>query len=105
MGYWSKKRIIATTSFGKNAAALLNIISTLDPKMITVWVDTGYNLRDTYIVANKLMKDIPLDYRVYSPLITSERRNAIMGGIPSIDDEVQHADFTRQVKLEPLIER
>ena len=100
-----RKRIIATTSFGKNAAALLNIISTLDPKMITVWVDTGYNLRDTYIVANKLMKDIPLDYRVYSPLITSERRNAIMGGIPSIDDEAQHADFTRQVKLEPLIER
>ena len=97
-----RKRIIATTSFGKNAAALLNIISTLDPKMITVWVDTGYNLRDTYIVANKLMKDIPLDYRVYSPLITSERRNAIMGGIPSIDDEAQHADFTRQVKLEPF---
>ena len=23
-----------------------------------------------------------------------------MGGIPSIDDEAQHADFTRQVKLE-----
>jgi len=97
-----EKKTIATTSFGKNAAALLNFLSISDPKIITVWVDTGYNLRDTYVVANKIMKIIPLDYRIYSPLVTSERRNAIMGGIPSIDDKELHEDFTRQVKLEPF---
>lgn len=96
------KRTIATTSFGKNAAVMLHVISAVDREVPTVWVDTGYNLRDTYVVAEKLIKRIPLDYRVYSPQTTSERRNAVMGGIPTIEDEVLHKEFTRQVKLEPF---
>ena len=96
------KKTIATTSFGKNAAVMLNVISQVDQTVPTVWVDTGYNLRDTYVVADKLIKRIPLDYHVYSPLTTSERRNAVMGGIPTMDDEEMHTEFTRQVKLEPF---
>ena len=96
------KKTIATTSFGKNAAVMLNVISQVDESVPTIWVDTGYNLRDTYVVADKLIKRIPLDYHVYSPLMTSERRNAVMGGIPTMDDEVLHTEFTRQVKLEPF---
>jgi len=96
------KKTIATTSFGKNAAVMLNVISQVDQTVPTVWVDTGYNLRDTYVVADKLIKRIPLDYHVYSPLMTSERRNAVMGGIPTMDDEEMHTEFTRQVKLEPF---
>lgn len=96
------KKTIATTSFGKNAAVMLNVISQVDQTVPTVWVDTGYNLRDTYVVADKLIKRIPLDYHVYSPLMTSERRNAVMGGIPTMDDEALHTEFTRQVKLEPF---
>ncbi|MEQ8802934.1 MAG: phosphoadenosine phosphosulfate reductase family protein [Haliea sp.] len=34
--------------------------------------------------------------------MTSERRNAIMGGIPTVDEEERHREFTRQVKLEPF---
>ena len=96
------KKTIATTSFGKNAAVMLNVISQVDQTVPTVWVDTGYNLRDTYVVADKLIKRIPLDYHIYSPLMTSERRNAVMGGIPTMDDEDMHTEFTRQVKLEPF---
>ena len=54
------------------------------------------------MVADKLIKRIPLDYHIYSPLMTSERRNAVMGGIPTMDDEDMHTEFTRQVKLEPF---
>lgn len=96
------KKTIATTSFGKNAAVMLHITSQVDQGLPTVWIDTGYNLRDTYVVADKLIKQIPLDYHVYSPLMTSERRNAIMGGIPTMDEEEMHQDFTHQVKLEPF---
>jgi phosphoadenosine phosphosulfate reductase len=96
------KKTIATTSFGKNAAVMLNVISQVDQTVPAVWVDTGYNLRDTYVVADKLIKRIPLDYHIYSPLMTSERRNAVMGGIPTMDDEDMHTEFTRQVKLEPF---
>jgi len=96
------KKTIATTSFGRNAAVMLHIVSEVDRSVPTIWVDTGYNLRDTYVVAERLIKDLGLNMHVYSPQMTSERRNAIMGGIPTIDDKERHSDFTRQVKLEPF---
>jgi phosphoadenosine phosphosulfate reductase len=96
------KPAIATTSMGRNAAVMLHLVSSVDLTVPTVWVDTGYNLRDTYVVAERLIRDLALDIRVYSPLMTSERRNAIMGGIPTVDEEERHREFTRQVKLEPF---
>ncbi|HAN26913.1 MAG TPA: phosphoadenylylsulfate reductase [Haliea salexigens] len=93
---------IATTSMGRNAALMLHLVSQVDRSVPTVWIDTGYNLRDTYVVAERLIRDLELDIRVYSPLMTSERRNAIMGGIPTVDEEERHREFTRQVKLEPF---
>ena len=93
---------IATTSMGRNAALMLHLVSEVDKSVPTIWVDTGYNLRDTYVVAERLIKDLALDIHVYSPLMTSERRNAIMGGIPTVDEEERHQDFTEQVKLEPF---
>ena len=93
---------IATTSMGRNAAVMLHLVSSLDATMPTIWVDTGYNLRDTYVVAERLTRDLSLNMQVYSPQMTSERRNAIMGGIPTVDEEDRHQEFTRQVKLEPF---
>lgn len=93
---------IATTSMGRNAAVMLHLVSEIDNKLPTIWVDTGYNLRDTYIVAERLIRDLHLNIHVYSPQMTSERRNAIMGGIPTVDEEERHGEFTRQVKLEPF---
>ncbi|GAB3275057.1 phosphoadenylyl-sulfate reductase [Parahaliea aestuarii] len=95
-------RTIATTSMGRNAAVMLHLVSQVDPSVPTIWVDTGYNLRDTYVVAERLIRDLDLNIHVYSPQMTSERRNAIMGGIPTVDEEERHAEFTRQVKLEPF---
>ena len=93
---------IATTSMGRNAAVMLHLVSQVNPDVPTIWVDTGYNLRDTYLVADRLINDQQLNIHVYSPLMTSERRNAIMGGIPTVDEEERHEEFTRQVKLEPF---
>ena len=96
------RRTIATTSMGRNAAVMLHLVSQIDKSVPTIWVDTGYNLRDTYVVAERLIRDLAVNIHVYSPLMTSERRNAIMGGIPTVDEEARHQDFTRQVKLEPF---
>jgi phosphoadenosine phosphosulfate reductase len=38
----------------------------------------------------------------YSPKVTAKRRETVYGGIPSIDDEAAHDEFTREVKLEPF---
>ncbi len=96
------RKTIATTSMGRNAAVMLHVVSQLDKTVPTIWVDTGYNLRDTYVVAQRLIRDLGVNIHVYSPQMTSERRNAIMGGIPTVDEEERHQDFTRQVKLEPF---
>ncbi|NNL57306.1 MAG: phosphoadenosine phosphosulfate reductase family protein [Pseudomonadales bacterium] len=96
------KRTISTTSFGKNAAVLLHLAQREAPGLPVVWVDTGYNLRDTYVVAERLIKSLQLNMHIFTPEMTSERRNAIMGGIPTIEDEALHEEFTRQVKLEPF---
>jgi phosphoadenosine phosphosulfate reductase len=95
-------KTIATTSMGRNAAVMLHLVSQIDKSLPTIWVDTGYNLRDTYIVAERLIRDLAVNIHVYSPQMTSERRNAIMGGIPTVDEEERHQEFTRQVKLEPF---
>lgn len=95
-------KTIATTSMGRNAAVMLHLVSEIDKSVPTIWVDTGYNLRDTYVVAERLIRDLELNIHVYSPEMTSERRNAIMGGIPTVDEEERHQEFTRQVKLEPF---
>lgn len=94
--------IISTTSFGKNAAVTLHMVAEQAPDLPVIWVDTGYNLRDTYVVAQKLIDGMKLNMHIYTPEITSERRNAIMGGIPTIEEEELHVEFTRQVKLEPF---
>jgi phosphoadenosine phosphosulfate reductase len=96
------KKTIATTSFGRNAAVMLHLVSQVDNAVPTIWVDTGYNLRDTYVVAERLIRDLALDIHVYSPHMTSERRNAILGGIPTVDEEERHQKFTQEVKLEPF---
>ncbi len=93
---------ISTTSMGRNAAVMLHLVSQVDKDVPTIWVDTGYNLRDTYVVAEKLIRDLALNIHVFSPQMTSERRNAIMGGVPTVDEEERHQEFTRQVKLEPF---
>ena len=96
------RKVFTSTSFGRDAAVMLHLISKIDKDIPIVWVDTGYNLRDTYLVAEQLIEQLDLNMQIYTPTMTSERRNAIMGGIPTVEDEALHTEFTRQVKLEPF---
>jgi len=96
------KQVMASTSFGPRSAVMLHLISEVDSSVPIVWVDTGYNVRDTYLVAEQLIEKYALNMKTYIPSMTSERRNALMGGIPQIENEELHKEFTRQVKLEPF---
>ena len=58
---------IATTSMGRNAAVMLHMVAGIDSSVPVIWVDTGYNLRDTYVVAERLIRDLGLNIHVYSP--------------------------------------
>ena len=98
-----EKRVFASTSFSPNSAGMLHMISEVAPELPVVWVDSGYNLADTYRTAEKIMARLSLNMHVYIPQMTAERRNALMGGIPHPDDDEDlHQEFSRQVKLEPF---
>lgn len=97
------RRAIATTSFAPNSAVMLKLVTDCDPSVPVVWVDSGYNVPDTYRTAEQLMDRLKPNMHIYIPAMTAERRNAILGGIPHPDDDPQvHEEFTRQVKLEPF---
>lgn len=102
---WAAERgepMIASTSFGPNSAAMLHLISQGAPDIPIIWVDSGYNMRDTYVVAEEIMDRLKLNMKIYVPSVTSERLNVLMGGIPTLDEPEKHADFTRIVKLDPF---
>ena len=92
---------IVTTSFGNRSAALLHLVTMIEPQAKIVWIDTGYNTIATYRFAETLIEQLELNINIYSPEMTSIRRTALMGGIPNVEDP-HHEEFTRQVKLEPF---
>ena len=95
------RKTIVTTSFGPFSAVMLHMATSVKPDIPVVWVDTGYNTRETYLYADNLIRDLKLNIRVFIPELTAARRSALMGGIPNPDSEL-HEEFTRQVKLEPF---
>lgn len=97
------KRVFASTSFSPNSAVMLHLVKQHAPHIPVIWIDSGYNVPDAYQVAEKLMQQLQLDIRIYNPLASSERRNALMGGIPHPDEKPElFQEFVRQVKLEPF---
>jgi phosphoadenosine phosphosulfate reductase len=97
------KKMIGSTSFAPNAASMIHVITQAEPSTPIIWVDSGYNVPDTYRAAQTIMAKLNPNMQIYIPQWTAERRNAIMGGIPHPDDDPEvHEEFTRQVKLEPF---
>ncbi len=97
-----RRRTIVTTSMGINAGATLHAVASQDASVPVVWVDSGFNLRDTYQVAEALEQRLGLNLHVYSPEMTAERINVRLGGVPLPDEPEKHAWFTQVVKLNPF---
>jgi len=96
-----KGKTIVTTNFGPQEAVLLHMVSQLAPDTEVLWIDSGYNKVETYKFADNLTKKLGLNLTVYTPLVTAARRNAVMNGIPLIDEH-SHGEFSDQFKLEPF---
>lgn len=95
-------KTIATTHFGPFEAVILHHIFRLTPKMPVICVDHGYNTAATYEFARKLTERLQLDVHYYTPRVTRARRNAVLGGMPTIEEGDAHQLFTEEVKLEPF---
>ncbi|WP_027856190.1 phosphoadenosine phosphosulfate reductase domain-containing protein [Marinobacterium jannaschii] len=92
---------LVTTNFRPYESVILHMAAQVKPDIQVLWVDSGYNTSATYRFAEKLIQDLNLNVVTYIPEMTAARRNVLMKGIPDVDDAL-HAEFTRQVKLEPF---
>lgn len=72
-------RVVATTSFGLQAAVMLHLIHHHAPEIPVVFIDTGYLFPETYHYIETLMDKWPVDLRTYTPRLTAARQEALYG--------------------------
>lgn len=94
------KNPVLTTNFSPYEATILHAVSTQKKDIPVIWCDSGYNTRETYLHAERTIKQLGLNIDLYVPKQTVAHRNVTLG-IPEIDTPA-HDEFTRQVKLEPF---
>lgn len=92
---------LVTTNFGPYEAVILHMATQVKSDIRVIWIDSGYNTRETYKVAEELISSLNLNIDVYTPKVSAARRDAALGGIPGVDDPA-HEEFTHQFKLEPF---
>lgn len=94
-------RIVASTSFGVQSAVMLHLISENAPEMPVVFIDTGYLFPETYQYAESLTERFGIDLRVYQPLMSAARMEAVHGRLWESDKE--GADkYATLTKVEPM---
>ena len=98
----ARDAIIVSTNFGPQEAVILHMATRALPDIPVLWADSGYNTRATYKFALKLIEDLKLNMKIYVPRTTLGYRDAYYGGIPPIEKEELHNQFTEEVKLEPF---
>ncbi len=95
------ERPLLTTSFGPHAGVLLHAVLSIDPTVPVLWVDHGFNTNATYRFAKQLIERFNPEIHIYAPRHSSAWIMAQLGGVPDLE-EPAHAEFARQVKLEPF---
>ena len=88
------QRPMLTTKFNPYSGVLLHLVTSLNPTIPVVWIDTGYNTRDTLAFAAYLQSLLSLNLQVYKPA------EHVYVTPPEIDTK-EHAKFVTRVKLEP----
>ena len=72
-------RLMVSTSFGLQAAVMLHLIHAHAPKIPVIFIDTGFLFPETYQYAEQLTSKLNLDLRVYHPLMSAARMEALWG--------------------------
>ncbi|MFM8887315.1 MAG: phosphoadenylyl-sulfate reductase, partial [Chthoniobacterales bacterium] len=90
-----------STSFGVQAAVMLHLVTRIDPQIPVVFVDTGYLFPETYRFAEELTARLGLNLKVYTPLLTPARQEALYGklweqGVEGLEK------YGRLNKVEPM---
>lgn len=74
-------RLVASTSFGLQAAVMLHLIKEHAPKIPVVFIDTGFLFPETYQYAEQLTQQLDIDLRIYQPSVSAARMQALWGNL------------------------
>lgn len=94
-------RLVASTSFGLQAAVMLKLLHDHAPKVPVISIDTGFLFPETYRYAEELMERFPLDYRIYQPTVSAARMQAIHGNLWEMGKEGAEK-YGVLTKIEPM---
>ena len=98
----AKGPVIVSTNFRPLEAVVLNMCTEQQAEMPVLWVASGYMMEETYKFAQKAIDQLKLNIKVYNPLMTAARRDAVYGPVPSLESEEEVEAFSEMVKLEPF---
>lgn len=95
------EHLVATTSFGLQAAVMLHLIHQNAPKVPVVFIDTGFLFPETYRYIDELTSRLDLDLRIYQPTVSAARMQALWGNLweGTKADQERYAMLT---KIEPM---
>lgn len=94
-------KLVMSTSFGVQSAVMLHMATTVWPEIPVIFVDTGYLFPETYRFADQLTTRLNLNLKVYNPLMTASRQEALFGkrwtmGLEKLEE------YNLQNKVEPM---
>jgi len=94
-------QVILTTSFGAQSAALLHLVSQIQPDLPIVFIDTGYHFPETLDFAATLKKKLNLKLSTYQPLLSPNEIEATHGRLwENGQDGLEK--FHEIIRVEPL---
>ncbi len=94
-------RLVLSSSFGLQAAVMLDLVSKYAPEIPVVWIDTGYLFPETYEYVELLKEKLNLNLKEYQPLQTAARQEAIHGKLWEQGEE-GNAQYGIINKVEPM---
>lgn len=94
-------RLVATTSFGIQAGVMLHLLKEHAPDIPVVFIDSGYLFPETYRYAQQLTELFDLDVRVYQPLLSAARLEALHGRLWEQDGDGP-SKYGLITKVEPM---
>ena len=97
-------RAIVSTNFRPYEAVILHLVTQVQPDILVLWVDHGYNRPATYKHAEDLKARLKLNIKPYLPKLTAAHYDAVFGGMPepTPENEERIKAFSTAMKLEPF---
>lgn len=95
------ERVVLSTSFGVQSAVMLHMVTAQHSDIPVVFIDTGYLFPETYRFAEELAQRLKLNLKVYNPLYTAARQEALFGKRWE-DGKAGIEAYNRINKVEPM---